>query len=69
MPLLLKSTNHKLPNNLALTITYLNHLEKHFDHHPNYRNDCFKFMEEIISRGYSEQVSESELESTNGQVS
>ena len=56
LPLPLKNSSVKLPNNRELALRRLSHLKKRFMANEQYHKDYVEFMENVITRGYAEMV-------------
>ena len=56
LPLPLKNSSVKLPNNGELALRRLSHLKKRFMANEQYCKDYVEFMENVITRGYAERV-------------
>ena len=63
MPLPLKEQDPELPNNRELALRRLFQLKKRFLRNEQYKEDYVKFMNDMIVKGYAEQVNPTETES------
>ena len=64
MPLPFKENNSKQPNNKSLATKRLNQLKVRLQRDGNYRNDYNDFMNEVIRKGFAEEVPDAELHAT-----
>ena len=56
MPLPFKTPKPKMPNNRDIAMARLKQLERKLRHNQRFRSDYTKFMDEIITKGYAEEV-------------
>ena len=56
LPLPLKNSSFKLPNNREIALRRLSHLNIRFMTNEQYRKDYVEYMENVIMRGYAERV-------------
>ncbi|XP_076086068.1 uncharacterized protein LOC143056790 [Mytilus galloprovincialis] len=60
MPLTFKGSEPILPNNMSQAIQRFNHLRKRLRNDARYRNDYFKSMDDLITKGFAEKVKPSQ---------
>ena len=68
IPLPLKNPAVKLPNNKSQAMSRLSKLQARMKQDEKYKKDYVAFMEEIISKGYAEPVTEEDKHAHDGQL-
>ena len=68
IPLPFKKDNVTLPNNRGLAVKRLVGLKAKLRHDAQYRNDYVTFMNDLIQKGYAEEVPDTELSLDNDQI-
>lgn len=68
MPLPLRDDMPSLPNNKSLALRRLHKLGQRFEDDMKYRDDYTTFMNEIIAKGYPEEVPQEEASYNGGNV-